>query len=255
MTAVRILKKLFIGLLVLVGLFLVASVTLIMWLRAPVPEGGVSGPEADQLARQIEQAVNKPAWDKVGAIQWSMGERRRHLWDRTRGFDKVGLGDLEVLLDTHTKKGTATKAGKALEGQELEVALQRAYAAYINDTFWLNPLVKLFDEGVKREKVSIREDEGTTGLLITYTGGGITPGDQYLWIVAPDNIPRAWRMWTSIFPIQGIKVSWDAWTELHTGAKISTRHAMPGVEITLDGVRSADDVRQLTGGTDPFSGL
>lgn len=248
----KTLRRIVIGLVALLGLFLAASVTLVLWLRAPVPEGGVSGAPADALARSIEQAANTQAWDRVGAIQWSQGGRREHLWDRRRNLDRLRVRDLEVLIDLGTKRGVATEAGKPLGGEALENALNTAYAAWINDSFWLNPLVKLFDPGVKREKVTV---DGETGLLITYQSGGLTPGDQYLWLLGDGGLPRAWRMWTSIFPIQGIEVTWESWQTLPGGTKISTVHRMPAITIDMAPVKAAATLEELTGGEDPFSAL
>src|SRR5687767_4202349 len=106
-------------------------------IRAPLPEGAKSGPDADEVARRLEASVNKEAWDRVGAVAWTQ-RGRSHLWDRRRGFDRVQLRDTVVLLDVHSKRGTATREGVPLSGKELEDALQHAYAGFINDSFWLN---------------------------------------------------------------------------------------------------------------------
>jgi hypothetical protein len=239
----------------IVGVFLVGSVTLIMFLRAPVP-AGTSGPEADALARRFEEATSPAAWAKIGAIEWVHDKRREHLWDRARGFDRVRIGELEVLLDLHTWRGTATLKGRSLDGPELDAALARARAAHLNDTYWLNPMGKLFDEGVKREKVELSEDEGNIGLLITHSSGGVTPGDQYLWIGKAEGPPNAWRMWTSVFPIQGVKISWESWSDIFEGAKVSVLHRLPlGVRVDLLGIKAKASLGELTGGTDPFAAI
>jgi hypothetical protein len=115
--------------------------------------------------------------------------------------------------------------------------------------------VKLFDPGVRREIVAPPEgDPGEKALLISYTSGGVTPGDRYLWLVPAEGPPVAWRMWTSIFPIQGIRVSWEGWQQLSTGAWVSTKHHLPGLDFGFQ-VKGATSLAELTGGADPFAGM
>jgi hypothetical protein len=122
--------------------------------------------------------------------------------------------------------------------------LRTAYAYWINDSFWLNPVVKLFDPGVERSLVEL--DDGRNALLVSYTSGGVTPGDAYLWIPGPGDLPEAWRMWVQIIPIGGIETTWEGWTELSTGAKISTQHRGWGRLMTfITDVQGAETLEAL----------
>lgn len=242
--------------LVPLALFIVVSTILVFVLRAPIPTGGVAGAEADALAHHLEEVVNRAAWERTGALMWSARGGRDHLWDKSRGLIKVRLGDTEALLDIGRQHGRAWQEGRELDGELRTAALARAYAAWVNDSFWLNPLVKLFDPGVKREIVAVPSgDPGTRALLISYTSGGLTPGDQYLWLIPEEGPPVAWRMWTSIFPIQGILVTWEGWIRFDTGALVSTQHHIPGLDFELSNVRGAATLAELTGGEDPFAPL
>lgn len=214
---------------------------------------GRAGPEADALARRIEQAVDRAAWERTGAVRWTFAGVNRHLWDRTRRLHRVRWDDIEVLRSFDTGKGRAYELGKEVTGGRRDELLDSAYAKWANDSFWLNPLVKLFDEGVTRELIEL--EGGGQGLLISYSTGGVTPGDAYLWVLDRAGRPKYWRMWVSIIPIGGVKTSWEGWTELSTGAHISTLHAGTAFTLKVGPVVAAETLAELEGETDPFLAL
>lgn len=220
-------------------------------LSNPMPSNGVAGPEADALAHELEVLVNKPAWERTGAVEWDLGPSRKSLWDRTRGYYRFDDGNVVTLIDLNTRKGRAFEGKEELSGSALEKRVKKAWEVWANDSFWLNPLVKLFDDGVTRKKVDL--PGGEIGLLISYASGGVTPGDSYLWIIPrKGELPRAWRTYVQILPIPGLEFGWDGWVTLATGAKISTKHTVAGKEIKATTVRGAATLAELTGGKDPF---
>lgn len=238
---------------VIFALLAAALGALVLALRHPRPEGGVAGPEADGRARAVEAAVDKAAWDRTGAVRFTFHNRHHYLWDRARNLARVRFGDTEVLLDLHRKDGKSRRNGGLLEGEAHRKAVTRAYAYFINDTFWLNPLAKLFDDGVTRLAL---EHEGGPALLVQYHSGGLTPGDAYLWILGDDKLPRAWRMYVSILPIAGVEATWESWTTLPTGARIATRHRILGRSVApIDDLAGAATLAELEPGSDPFAPL
>ena len=218
----------------------------------PRPEG-TAGPAADALAQRMMAAIDDEAWQRTGAVRWNFGGRQEHLWDRERQLARVRWNDSEVLLDLTTREGLAWQEGTAAEGAVADELLQQAWAHWCNDSFWLNPVSKLFDEGVRRSLVET--NKGEEALLVEYTTGGVTPGDAYLWIPGEDGRPVSWRMWTQILPLGGIESSWEDWITLPTGAHIATRHEIFVVDLRLTEVAGAATLAELVAGDDPFAAL
>lgn len=249
-------RKVALGAVVVLLLLFTASYLASKVLGTTIPQGGVSGAAADALARSMEEAVHVEAWQRTQAVTWRVEGRDTHLWDRQRKYLRVLHEGTTILLDLGTRQGRATRNGVELGGADLSGALAYAWAAWVNDSFWLNPVARLFDEGVTREKVALTEDpDGAAGLLVSYGAAGITPGDTHLWILDARGLPLAWRMWAAGFPVPGIRMSWTDWVTLETGARIATTHRYPGKEIRLLDVRGAETLTALVGPEDPFAAL
>lgn len=133
--------------------------------------------------------------------------------------------------------------------------VQKAYKNFINDAFWLNPIVKIFDEGTSRSIVTLAD--GREGLLVSYASGGVTPGDSYLWLVDANGLPTAWKLWVGILPIGGLEFSWDNWLTLPTGAKIATGHTVKSTSIStpITNVASGPDLKALGYVAHLFAGI
>ncbi|MEM9071523.1 MAG: hypothetical protein AAGE52_23655 [Myxococcota bacterium] len=214
--------------------------------------GGRAGAEADELARAMAESVNGAAWDATGAVRWNFRGKHEHLWDRGRGFAQVRWDNVDVRLRLSDQEGVALVDGTRVDGEAAAELRSKAYAFWVNDSFWLNPVVKAFDEGVTREALEV---EGKRALLVRYASGGVTPGDEYLWILDDENRPIAWRMWVSILPVGGVEATWDGWTELSTGAVVATRHELLGfLTLELSDVEGAATLEALVD-DDPFADL
>src|SRR5258706_10141939 len=228
----------------------------VLWLvlRHPLPAGGVSGDAADALAHDVERAVGVDGWARTGAVRWTFRGKFHHLWGRARSFDRVRWGRNEVLLDISRQAGRAFRDGAELtDAAEIKRLVDKAYAAWINDSFWLNPIPKFFDDGVTRERLEL---DGRAALLIHYGKGGLTPGDRYLWLLGDGNRPRAWRLYVSVLPVKGLQATWDGWVTLPTGAQISTVHRILGLPgVRMDDVAGAATLAELEPGADPFAAL
>lgn len=231
---------------------LLAVFVLGAWLLYRHPMPAAAHGDADALARRMLAAVHADDWARTGAVRWTFFNGDRHLWDRTRSLDRFEHGDQRVLIDLNTRRGAAWRGDRALSGAELDAALDTAWRRWINDSFWLNPVVKAFDEGVTRSVVRV---EGRDALLLRYRSGGVTPGDSYLWLLDENGRPRAWRMWVSVIPVGGMEASWEGWTRLSTGALVATRHTLGPRRMELRDVAGAETLAALVPGEDPFAAL
>ena len=236
---------------VALGALSILFVVAIRLLHEPLPELNPTA-EADQLARKMMAAVKVEKWQDVGAISWTFGDRRQHLWDRHRQLARVVWDQNLVLLDLETRMGIAVTEGTEVHGPERTRLEQQAWSHWCNDSFWLNPIAKVFDEGTQRGLVEV---EGQQALLVQYGSGGVTPGDSYLWFVNSEGFPTRWKMWTTILPFGGIEASWDDWVTLGSGALISTRHKTALFELELTDIVAGPHLSVMVPKGDPFGPL
>lgn len=215
---------------------------------------------ADELARQFEAGINKRAWDNTGALRWSFRGEQHHLWDKKRGLIQVQWEEYRVqrYQDQPDSRGRVWEDGVDVTDADNRTALiASAYSKWANDSFWLNPLAKLFDDGVQRQLA--RNADGQHGLLVTYGSGGVTPGDSYFWV--PETLqdgavlPKYWQMWVSIIPVGGVQFTWENWQQLSTGALIAPHHVGRLIDIDLSAVDGAATVEEWYDGADPFAPL
>ncbi len=188
-----------------------------------LPEGK-TGKDAEALADKMLKAINAEAYNQLTYLEWTFRDNHHFAWNKKDNQVIVKWEDFEVKLSPDDLTGTATKNGIALIGETEQQAIQDAWSYFANDSFWLVAPYKIRDPGTER---SLIETEEGPALLITYTSGGVTPGDSYLWYLDENGLPTAWEMWTSIIPLQGMRVSWDDW-KTYGGAWFAPNHQGPG---------------------------
>ena len=198
-------RSLVFSLIFLVGLLLSIGL-LIVVLDESLPESKGSQ-EALWLAEKMSEAMNKPAYDSLRFISWQYGSHYFD-WNKKEDSVKVIWADLEVNVSTETLEGMAYQGGIILLGDQNKKAVNQAIQYFNNDSFWLVAPYKLNDPGVLLSSVKVPKGYG---LLVTYTQGGSTPGDTYLWLLDENYFPRGWKMWVKMLPIGGVKSEWMGW--------------------------------------------
>ncbi len=235
------------------SLLIVIILALGLFYHQELPEGQ-PGPKADEVAEKMMSAINKSAWDSTHYVSWSFLGKHHYLWDKQSHWVEVRWGDHRVLLHSKTSSGTVFIAGQEVYGKTASNCLAKAKRLFYNDSFWLNPVVKAFDEGTHRSLVTLQD--GSSGLKITYTSGGVTPGDSYLWILDENYRPVAWKMWVQLLPIGGVKTTWENWVQTAPGFYISTRHNTLGLDLEMiTDLKAGQTLEEIDRKNNPFLDL
>lgn len=209
----------FFGLLLLIAI--IGCMAVVWYISKPLPVGE-QGPKAEALADKMLAAVNKSAFDTISYLEWSYPGNHRYRWFRDRDSVEVFFGGNEVRLNMQTMQGTVIRNNHAMSiaNKDYQKHLERAWAIFCNDSFWLLAPFKIRDEGTTRALVNT--DSGPA-LLVHHASGGVTPGDSYLWHLDENGRPTAWQLWVSNIPVDGLKLTWENWQQ-YRGAWIAPEH-------------------------------
>ena len=196
---------------------------------------GQQGVEADLLAHKMLDALNHNAYDTTNYIEWTFRGKNHYKWYRTDNLCEVNWKHFKVNLDLNTPSNSKVYVADQLyEGIEKQKYIDKALANFNNDSFWLVAPYKVFDGGVERRIV--KTEDNKTALLVTYTSGGTTPGDSYLWHLDNQGKPIAYQMWVDILPIGGLEASWNNWTTTKSGAQLPTTHQLLFLDLDMGNV-------------------
>lgn len=210
---------------------------------------GIEGQEAEAMTDKMFEAVNKEAWDSTKIVTWTFVGMHDYIWNKENDDLQVTWGDVVVTMNLAKYDGKVTKNGEEVSGDKKRKIIDKAFSFFCNDSFWLNAPVKAKDEGTSRSVVELKD--GTKGLLVTYSSGGVTPGDSYLWILDENGLPQNYKMWTKIIPVKGIGATWEDWITLKSGAKISTAHDMKIFKSKMTNIKSGQSYEEI-GIENPF---
>lgn len=146
-----------------------------------------SDDKAIAIAERVMEALGgEQAWKATRTIRFTFANARTHYWDKHAGRERLEGTTKEgetycVLLDLDTKAGDVYLNGKPAAGEEKKKWLERGYAAWVNDTYWLVMPYKLHDPGVTLIYDGEESLDGATydKLKLTFENVGLTPGDTY----------------------------------------------------------------------------
>jgi hypothetical protein len=179
-----------------------ASASLLLAAVSLPPLGAAeSSPQAGAVADSMLQAMGGPAaWDGTHFIHFTFAGRRTHTWDKWTGRHrlegKTKEGEPYVVLDNiNTHDGTAYLNGKQVEGDKAQEMVKNAYAAWVNDTYWLLMPYKMKDPGVNLAYDGQDQVDGKSydKLSLTFGQVGLTPGDHYwAWINRDTHLMDRW---------------------------------------------------------------
>ncbi len=194
---------------------------------------GKKGEQAEQLATKMLNALDFEAYKNTNYIEWTFKNRHHYKWKKNKSTCMVYWENYKVNLNFKTPTESKSYVHNfEVSGEQSMELIEKATKFFNNDSFWLVAPYKVFDEGTERSVVTL--ENGKTALLVTYTSGGSTPGDSYLWHLDDYGKPTSFQMWVDILPIDGLEATWNDWTKTESGAQLPTFHKMMvfGLEIT-----------------------
>ena len=200
-----------------------------------IPEG-IEGTEANQLATQMLDALNEEAYLNTDYLEWTFKGIHHYKWYKTDKSCEVSWDSITVILDLENHDNSKVFAGQEeYNGIEKHDYIHKAEAYFNNDSFWLVAPYKVFDPGTERRLVTT--EDGKKSLLVTYTTGGTTPGDSYLWHFDESGKPKSYQMWVDILPIDGLEASWDNWITTESDAILPTTHKLLVLDLDMGDVK------------------
>lgn len=199
-------------------------------------DDGAASDSAGLLAdRVMEWHGGRDAWESTRFLRFDWvvereGEtaaRRSHAWDRWEGDYRlsytrddgtrvVALFSLPTLAsDTLSPVGDVWEGDDRLGGAARDSALEQAYRAFVNDSYWLLMPLKWRDPGVHLEYAGHRElPDGETYPTVHLTfdeGLGVT-NDEYWGFVDPETGKMvAWRFHLEDDEQKGPVIWWRDW--------------------------------------------
>lgn len=178
-------------------------------LLLPLPLAAQASADARALRAEslmVEAMGGRDAWNRARyvAFTWAIarGERtseRHHRWDRWTGDYRLewptDAGVMVAVFNTNSKEGRVWVDGRELAADSAAQRIERAYAAFINDSYWFLMPFKWKDEGVHLRHMGMAED--STGkqwekIQLTFEDVGLTPDNRYYCYVDPATHLMGW---------------------------------------------------------------
>lgn len=202
-----------------------------------LPEGK-EGPAADALAEKMLKAINNDAYKNTRYLEWSLLDgAHKYKWDKQNGKVQVKWDNYLVKLNLNTpSKSEVLENGVEVIGDVKTILITTATDYFNNDSFWLVAPFKVDDKGAKRSIVML--GDGSEALLVSYTAGGTTPGDNYLWKLLPNGFPESYQMWVKISPIGGLEATWDDWKIMENGLALPASHKIGPMTLYVKDLRA-----------------
>lgn len=203
--------------------------------NTPIPNGAQDD-EADTLAYKMLEALNYTAYKNTDYIEWTYNKKHHYQWKKNKNRCNVYWKEYRVDLDLKDySQSQAYVHSFKLDNDLAHKLIKKALFYFNNDSFWLVAPYTVFNEGVERRLVTLNNKE--KGLLVTYTKGGNTPGDSYLWLLDDTYKPKAFNIWTSALPFEGLEASWSDWITTESGALLPTFHKLLVLGIKIDEIK------------------
>ncbi len=245
-----------------IGRHLIAAFALSCWLTvlsAP-SRGEGAAPRLDPAAMAVADTVmrglgGREAWDRTMYLAFDFAvlrndtllSRRTTRWEkgsnRIRVSGKDGKGRAFVVLtDLAKRNGRAWVEGQPADSATQAALVDRAYAIWVNDTYWLLMPYKLRDPGVTLADAGLDSSGSMRKLHLSFDNVGLTPKDQY-WVYVDRTTGHIMR-WDML--LQNSRdgrprpAYWTGWKR-YGDIELAERRVLPedGVEIHFENIDAA----------------
>ncbi len=192
-------------------------------------EAPAADPRALQVAGLVMQALGgEEAWNKTRFLRFDFAVEsegkivtsRSHYWDKWSGRYRVegkttpGKNFL-VLMNLNSREGSAWQDGKPAQGDLEKELLERGYAVWVNDAYWLLMPYKLRDPGVRLrlEGEAKVGDAACDKLALSFDGVGLTPKDRYwAFVNRTTHLVERWEYILQDEKGPATRWDWKGWT-------------------------------------------
>ncbi len=200
--------------------FLSALFSLLISIPAAVlsQEKPAADAQALRIADQVMQALGgHAAWDSTRYLSWNFFGRRQHYWDKWSGDVRIEMDGKLVLMNIQTKKGRAWEDGiEVTQPDSLAKRLEKGFAWWTNDSYWVYMPFKLRDPGVQLRYMgerAMQDGRPADVLELTFTGVGLTPENKYEVCVDKEtHLVGEWRYYRNASDAEpGFTLPWKGW--------------------------------------------
>ncbi|MDO6390512.1 hypothetical protein Q4E40_10280 [Pontibacter sp. BT731] len=160
------------------------------------------GDKAKNIAQGVlENMGGEKGWKDTRYLAWTFNNQYQ-VWDKHQNRFRWEQDSLVAIINTDTKEGNVYVDGQELQDpEEKQKLLERAYALWINNSYWLVMPFKLLDEGVTLQYAGEEQTlEGAPAdvLEMTFAQVGLTPQNKYkLWVDKEQGLITQWAFFRS----------------------------------------------------------
>jgi hypothetical protein len=216
------------------------------------PPAGQADPRAAAIVRQLTDAMGgQETWNRLPYLRFDFvvekngkeAARYRHWWDKKDGRCRVEWSDdrgraVAAVFDLSTRQGKCFTDGiMDTDSSTVAAAVEKGYARWVNDTYWLTMPFKLRDPGTRLTYARAgksRSGDPCDLLELTFAPGvGLTPKDHYwIYVSRATHLVDQWE-----YVLQDQKpppqlALWEAWTAVGPVRLAETRR-FPGEPVML----------------------
>jgi hypothetical protein len=190
-----------------------------------------SDPKAMAVADQVmEAAGGEKAWNDTHFLRFDFAvdvdgktvNSRSHWWDKWTGRYRVEGKTKEgdpylVLMNLNTKDGSAWLKGKALDGDEKKKYLEKGYAVWVNDSYWLLMPYKMKDQGVHLSLAGEAKEGASVydKVALSFDSVGLTPKDRYwAWVNRSTHLVDRWEYILQGEKGKATRFDWSGWKKM-----------------------------------------